>query len=346
MRVGILAPPWVPVPPPSYGGTEQVIDGLARGLVAAGHEVLLWTTGDARCPVPSAHVLAEAPGITGLATTELHHAIEGHRALRAWGADVIHDHSLTGPVYALGDMATPTVVTHHGEFDDAALSLLGAVGDRVPVIAISEDQASRSQHVPIATVIHHGIDVAAFPVGTGQGDDGGRYLAFLGRMAPQKGVHLAARAARETGQRLLIAAKMREEAEIDYFTREVRPLLGDGVAYVGEVDHAGRVRLLQGATALVNPIQWPEPFGLVMVEALACGTPVIASAAGAAPELVDDGVTGFLCEDIDEVAKRMTDAARLDRRACRAEAERRFSLERMVADHVVFYERVLAERVR
>jgi glycosyltransferase involved in cell wall biosynthesis len=198
----------------------------------------------------------------------------------------------------------------------------------------------------IAAVIHHGIDVGAFPMGCGGGDDEGPYLAFLGRMAPQKGVHLAARAARETGHRLLIAAKMREENELDYFAREVRPLLGDGVTFLGEVDHTGRVGLLRGATALVNPIEWPEPFGLVMVEALACGTPVVTLAAGSAPELVRDGVTGFVCHDLDEVAKRMTDAAGLDRGACRAEAEQRFSLERMVTDHVALFERVLGARSR
>jgi len=343
MRVGIVAPPWVPVPPPKYGGTEQVIDGLARGFLDAGHDVLLWTTGDATCPVPRAWILDEAPGITGLVTTELHHAIEGHRALAAWGADVIHDHSLTGPVAAPTIHRIPTLTTLHGSFDAPACSLYATVARHVRLIAISQDQASHAGSITIEAVIHHGIDVAAFPPGPGTGDEHGDYLAFLGRIAPEKGVHLAARAARETGQRLLIAAKMREEPEHEFFRTHVRPLLGEGVEFLGEVDPAGRVELLQGATALVNPIQWDEPFGLVMVEALACGTPVIAFPNGSAPEIVDDGVTGFLCNDLEELTKRLGDVSQLDRPACREAAEQRFSLDRMVADHVALFERVIRE---
>ena len=346
LRIGIVAPPWVPVPPPKYGGTEQVIDSLARGFLAAGHDVLLWTTGDATCPVPRGHVLPEAPGITGITTTELHHAINAHRALAEWGADVIHDHTLTGPAVARIIHDIPTLSTLHGEFDEPACSIYSTVAPHVGLIAISNDQASRAGDIPIRTVIPHGIDVDAFHVGSGSGDEHGAYFAFLGRMAPQKGVHIAARAARETGQRLIIAAKMREEPEEEYFRTQVRPLLGDGVTYIGEVDHDGRVALLQNATALMNPIKWPEPFGLVMVEALACGTPVIAFRSGSAPEIVEHGVTGFVCDDEEELAKRLGAANRLDRSACRTAAETRFSLRRMVDDHLELFREVLSEAAR
>jgi glycosyltransferase involved in cell wall biosynthesis len=341
VRIGIVAPPWVPVPPPRYGGTERVIDAIARGFLAGGQEVLLWTTGDATCPVPRAWVLPGAEGIGGWASVALQHAVEGHRALAAWGADVIHDHTLAGPLVTTWVHHIPTVTTVHGPFDDAARSLYGLVTPRVGVIAISHDQAAHAGAVPVLAVIHHGVDLTAFRMGAGTGDDQGPYLAFLGRMAPDKGAHLAALAARRAGWRLLLAARMRGEAEHEYFRSRLRPLLGDGVTYLGELDNGRRVELLRGATALVNPIQWDEPFGLAMVEALACGTPVAALRAGSAPEIVDDGVTGFLCDDVDELTERLADVAALDRRSCRAAAEQRFSLERMVADHVSLFRRVL-----
>jgi glycosyltransferase involved in cell wall biosynthesis len=346
MRIGILAPPWVPIPPPRYGGTEGVIDLLARGLQAAGHEVFLWTTGESTCPVPRGHVLPTVNTHMGLAATELHHVLRGYDALRRWGADIIHDHSLTGPVYSLSLPGPPVVTTIHGCFDEGALELYRAVGCRVPVIAISQDQASRGHDVKIAAVIHHGIDVDAFPFGKGCGDEHGPYMAFLGRMAPQKGAHLAAEATRAAGWRLVIAAKMREPAERDYFEEEVEPLLGDSVTFLGEVDKAARVRLLQGATALLNPIRWPEQFGLVMVEAMACGTPVLSFPEGSAPEIVGDGVTGFLCNDVADLAKRMADVGDLDRTACRASVAERFSVARMVDAHVALYQRIVGERAR
>jgi glycosyltransferase involved in cell wall biosynthesis len=345
VRIGIIAPPWVPVPPTRYGGTEAVIDGLARGLVAAGHDVLLWTTGDSTCPVPRGHVLeSAATDRMGLVTVELRHVVHGYEAMLDWGADIVHDHTLTGPVHARRFAGLPVVTTNHGPFVEDLADLYRVVADRVPVIAISHDQARRAGDVPVAAVIHHGIDLVRFPVGAGAGDDQGEYFLFLGRMAPEKGARAAALAAKAAGARLLIAAKMREPAEQAFFDGEVRPLLDDDVVYVGEVGHDEKVRLLGGATALVNPIRWAEPFGLVMVEALACGTPVVAFREGSAPELVDDGVTGHLCEEEEELAKRMTDARLLDRRACRAAVEARFSLERMVDDHVRLFERVLGER--
>lgn len=346
MRIGILAPPWVPIPPPRYGGTEGVIDILARGLEAAGHEVFLWTTGESTCPVRRDHVLPTVNTHMGLASTELHHVLRGYEVLREWGADIIHDHSLTGPVYALSLTGPPVVTTTHGCFDAGALELYRTVGCRVPVIAISQDQASRGHGVKIAAVIHHGIDVDAFPFGTGGGDEHGPYVAFLGRMAPQKGAHLAAEAARAAGWRLLIAAKMREPAERDYFEKEVEPLLGDSVTFLGEVDHGARVRLLQGATALLNPIRWPEPFGLVMVEAMACGTPVLSFPEGSAPEIVCEGETGFLCHDVADMARRLPAVGRLDRAACRASVTERFSVARMVDAHVALYRRIVAEGAR
>jgi glycosyltransferase involved in cell wall biosynthesis len=347
MRIGIVAPPWVTVPPALYGGTESVVDRLARGFVAAGHEVLLWTTGDSTCPVPKGWVIERAEGDhMGLAVVELHHLLRGYQALVAWGADVVHDHTLIGPIYARHHPDLPVFTTNHGPFDEPLSELYRAVADDVPVIAISHDQASRARGLAIAAVIHHGIDLDQFPVGDGAGDDRGEYFLFLGRMVPEKGARRAALAAKQAGVRLVMAAKMREPLEREFFAEQVRPLLDDDVTYVGEVGGVDRLRLLQGAKALVNPIRWPEPFGLVMLEALACGTPVLAYPEGAAPEIVDNGVTGYLCKDGDDLANRLGDVAAIDRAACRRAAEERFSTERMVADHLALFERVLADRAR
>jgi glycosyltransferase involved in cell wall biosynthesis len=342
MRVGIVAPPWVPVPPPAYGGTEAVIDRLARGLVDAGHEVLLWTTGDSTCPVDRRHVLEVAAGDRmGFAAIELRHLIRGYEALVEWGADIVHDHTLVGPVYARRFPDLPVVTTNHGPFDDELADLYRAVGDDVPIIAISHDQASRATDLPIAAVIHHGLDLDRFPAGDGAGDERGPYLLFLGRMAPEKGARRAALAAKRAGVRLIIAAKMREPWERQFFAEQVEPLLDDDITYVGEAGNDEKVALLRGATALVNPIRWPEPFGLVMIEALACGTPVLAFREGSAPELVEHGTTGFLCTDVDDLVVHLAKVGDLDRAACRQQAERRFSTSRMVADHLELYERVI-----
>jgi glycosyltransferase involved in cell wall biosynthesis len=338
VKIGIIAPPWLPVPPPAYGGTESMLDRLARGLVEAEHEVLLFTTGDATCPVPRAHILERAETIRmGNSVPEVRHVFHAYQALA--DCDVIHDHTLVGPIYSQRFPDRTVVTTNHGPFSDELNDVYAAMAHRVPVIAISHHQAGRARRdMWLAGVIHHGIDAVGYPVGAG---DGG-YLLFLGRMAPEKGARRAAQIARAAGRRLLIAAKMREPLEQRYFEDEVRPLLGDGIDYVGEVGPERRNELLAGAEALLNPIRWAEPFGLVMIEALACGTPVLAFREGAAPEIVEHGVTGFLCADEDDMTARIGDIPELDRSACRAAAQGPFSMQRMVADHVAVYEQLLS----
>jgi glycosyltransferase involved in cell wall biosynthesis len=262
--------------------------------------------------------------------------------MERWGADIVHDHTLIGPAFSANHPGLRVVSTNHGPFDREVSSIYQAIGGRVPVIAISDDHARRAPGEVVVAVIHHGLDVERFAVGAGSGDEHGPYLMFLGRMAPEKGAEEAAQVARATGRRLLIAAKVREPAERAYFSDHVEPLLGDGVEFVGELDHQGKVRLLGGATALLNPIRWPEPFGLVMIEAMACGTPVLTYPEGSAPELVDDGATGFLCDDFSELCQRVSVAGVLDRQTCRTSVERRFTTGRMVAEHLRVYDRLLS----
>jgi glycosyltransferase involved in cell wall biosynthesis len=344
MRIGLLAPPWVPVPPPRYGGTESVIDRLARGLQDAGHEVRLWTTGDATCTVPRGSTFdVSCRGAIGSAVLELRQAIEGYEWFTEQGCDVVHDHSLVGPLLPHPKM--PVITTNHGPFESPELATIYRhTPATIPIIAISRSQAAmaRCAGIRISHVIHHGIDVDEIPEGDGGGDDQGPYLLFLGRMTPTKGVSEAIDVARATDSRLVIASKVSEPDELRYFEREIAHRCVDGIEYVGEVGGADKYRLIGGATALLNPIRWPEPFGLVMIEALAAGTPVITTPHGAAPEIVAHGENGLVCADDAALVDAVRAVERIDRRHCRRDVARRFSTELMVRRHLDAYRQLLA----
>lgn len=344
LRIGLLAPPWVPIPPPRYGGTESMIDRLARGLHAAGHEVRLWTTGDATCPVPRGATFDVAlRAMMGSCAIELRHTLEGYEWFVEQQCDIVHDHTLVGPFIA--PARQPVITTNHGPFDNPEVAAIYRhTPPTIPIIAISRNQASVAPRfgINISHVIHHGIDVDEIPEGDGRGDDRGPYLLFLGRINPTKGVLQAIDVARTTGWRLLIAAKMTEPDEIGFFEREVAPRCKDGIEYVGEVGVIEKYRLLGASTALLNPIQWPEPFGLVMIEALATGTPVIVTPHGAAPEIITDGLTGFLRTDHEGLVDAVREIDRIDRKRCRIEVTQRFSTQQMVGRHVDAYRQLLA----
>lgn len=337
MRIGIIAPPWVPVPPPAYGGTEMVVDLLARGLVAAGNEVLLFASGDSTCPVPRKWVIETTGDVPmGAVYVEMRHIIHAYDAMRDF--DIVYDHTFTGLLYSERFPDLRVVTMSHNQFDEPILDIYRRVTPRVPIIAISHKQASLSKDVPIAKVIHHGVEVGDMPFGEG---DGG-FLLYLARMAPWKGAHRAAAMCREAGVPLKIAAKMRELPEKEYFESEVKPLLGDDIEFLGEVNHDEKLELLPQARALINPIRWNEPFGLAPVEALACGTPVLTYAEGASPEIVDDGVTGFICKDEADMVAKIGRIDEIDRKACREAAETRFTSSRMIQDHMDLFEFLLS----
>ncbi len=226
----------------------------------------------------------------------------------------------------------------HGPLNDELLDIYGSIAGRVPLIAISHAQSKPAPQIPIARVIHHGLDVEEFPVGTGEGG----YLLFLGRMSPDKGAHRATEVAYKAGVPLIMAAKMREPWERQYFDRNVRPYLNDDIRYVGEVPHQEKLDLLANARALIFPIRWNEPFGMVMIEAMACGTPVLAFPEGAAPEVVKDGTSGFLCRDEAEMVEAIGRLDEIDRAGCRATVENYFSTDRMVREHLELFEKIIA----
>jgi len=337
MRIGLIAPPWIPVPPPAYGGTEEVVDNLARGLVALGHEVRLFTVGESTCPVPRQWLYRSPAEPMGDHFQEAAHVRAAYQALA--DVDIIHDHTELGPLLA-GRRGIPhpsIVTTVHGPVIAQNRRTLAETARHASIVAISDAHARSFGDIPVAAVIRHGIDLDACMPGPG---DGG-YLLFVGRMCAEKGVHRAVRVARRAGWPLVIAAKIREPAEQAYFDQQVRPLLGPGDDMRGEQPRAARAELMRHAAALLNPITWPEPFGLVMVQALAAGTPVLAFPNGAAPEIIDHGSTGYLCRDEDEMTAAAGRIGQISRGQCRAAAEQRFSVPRMAADYDRLYQVIL-----
>ncbi|MGD0254436.1 MAG: glycosyltransferase family 4 protein [Acidimicrobiales bacterium] len=343
MRIALIAPPWTPIPPPLYGGIELVVDQMARGLEAAGHEVTLFATGDSTCPVPIKWTLPQAEGSRiGMAVPELRHVIHAYEAVA--DHDVVHDHTVVGPFYSERYPGLRVLTTVHGPFNEDLTDLYSAVAHRVPIVCISHAQRRAAPDLPVARVIHHGLDASAFAFGDGSGDEEGEYFLFLGRMSPDKGVHSAIEVAHKAGVRVLLAAKMRESWERTYFDERVAPLLGPNAVYLGEVPHQRKLELLAGARALLFPIRWNEPFGMVMLESMACGTPVLAFPNGAVPEVVQDGHTGFLCEDEAAMVEAVGRVGKLRREDCRASVEGYFSTQRMVAEHIELYEELTGAR--
>jgi glycosyltransferase involved in cell wall biosynthesis len=334
MRILIIAPPWLTVPPVGYGGTETVIAELTAELVRSGHEVTLFSTGESAIDgAEAAWVYPEAVTLRSFApVAELRQALAARQFASGRAFDVIHDHTMAG---AALQEEVPTVFTQHNRFTEESEDLFRHVIHRgAHIVAISQAHASEST-LPIDAVIHHGVDVSRFPVGEGSGG----YLAFLGRMSPDKGVREAIDIARTADLPLRIAAKMHEDEEIDYFHEEIAHLVGDGVEFVGELDFDGKVAFVGDALALLNPIQWSEPFGMTSIEAMACGTPVLTTPFGAAPEIVVDGVTGYV-RDGDDLADCAAKVGQIERQLCRQHVEQNFSVAKMTEKYVRLYEQV------
>ncbi len=321
MRIGLLAPPWIPVPPPAYGGIERVVALQAAGLAAAGHDVTLVAGPGSAVPgVRVVSPLDALPAQIGMATDEWRHVLGGLDVLS--DVDAVIDHS--GPLGALlsAQGSVPALHVVHGSLETELLGLYNGLVARAPqlqLVAISRSQRQAAPHLPFAGICYNAIDVEAVPFrASSEG-----YLAFLGRMAPEKGAAEAIALARDAGLPLLIAAKCREPAEQAYFERAVAPHLGPDVVFLGELGREATYDFLSRAAALLFPISWREPFGMVLVEAMACGTPVLATNNGAVAEIVRDGVTGFVRATTAELAPMIGRIGEIDRAACR----------RHVADH-------------
>ena len=343
MRIAILSPPWFPVPPTGYGGIEWIVSLLADGLTEDGHEVTLFASGDSRTKAMLSAVFEHAPSeLIGRSLPELRHVLACLE--RADEFDVINDH--TGPLgAALGALVeTPVVHTVHGPLTGEYGKLyesLARVAPSVGLVSLSDNQRKPLPGLNWVATCHNALDLDAYPAHRERGE----YLLFLGRMSADKGCHRAVEVAKEAGVPLRIAGKMREPREREYFEAYVAPHLGDGIEYLGETSHGKKVALLQKARATLFPIEWEEPFGLVMIESMACGTPVIATRWGAVPEVIEEGRSGVVVDDYREMAAALADADELDPLECRRSVEERFSAERMVEDYVAAYTAVLAGAV-
>jgi glycosyltransferase involved in cell wall biosynthesis len=337
MRVAVLSPVWFPVPPTGYGGIEWVVSLLADGLVDAGHEVTLFASGDSRTKAELAWIYELAPSAEiGRAQVEVRHALSCFE--RAAEFDVISDHSGPPAAVIAGAVKTPTVHTVHGPMGGEPgefYEQIARVAPRTGLISISMNQRKPHPDLPWIANVPNALDFSFYPVQPRRGE----YLLFLGRMSADKGAHRAVAVATETGLPLKLAGKLREPAEIAYFEEFVEPHLRPGqIEYVGEVSHGEKVELLQDARVTLFPIEWEEPFGLVMIESMACGTPVIATRWGAVPEVIEDGRSGIIVDDYSEMAGALAAADALEPLDLRRAAEERFSKERMVGDYVDAFE--------
>ena len=343
MRIAQVAPLYESVPPQCYGGTERVVSYLTEALVDLGHRVTLFASGDSRTRgtlEPMApRALREAPGLRD--SLAPHVRMLGAVYRRAKEFDVIHCHTGYLGLPLAQYVSTPTVVTLHGRLDLPEAE--ACYREYVPnaLISISDAQRAPLPEVPFRATIPHGIPRGLYPFR--ERSDG--YLAFVGRISPEKRVDSAMRVARDAGLSLRIAAKV-DPADREYFQSEIRPLLESmpNVEYLGEIGDRAKAELLGGARALLFPIDWPEPFGLVMIEALACGTPVIARRRGSVPEILRHGVTGFLCETEGEMVEAVSRIPEVGRRRCREEFEARFSDRVMAERYLDVYQRLLTTR--
>jgi len=315
---------------------------LADGLVDAGHDVTLFASGDSHTKAQLEWVYETAPSEKiGTSIVELHHAL--HCYERAGSFDVINDHSGL-PAAALGGcVSTPVLHTVHGPMDaigGVVYEQIARVSPRVGLISISLNQRKLRPDLPWVANCPNALDFSLYPVKPHRGD----YLLFLGRMSPDKGAHRAIDVAVAAGLPLKIAGKKREPAELEYFEHYVRPHLSETIEYLGEVTHGEKVELLQNARATLFPIEWEEPFGLVMIESMACGTPVIATRYGAVPEVIEHGRSGIIVDDYREMVAAIEEADRLDPMELRRICEERFSPQRMVADYLAAYRAQIARR--
>jgi glycosyltransferase involved in cell wall biosynthesis len=338
MRIALIAPPFIPVPPPTYGGTELFVSQLATELQRCGHDVVIYANGESSvaCQVRYLYEKADWP-LRDMSTAmlkNLNHVAWAVADCKR-GFDIVHLND--GLAVCLSPLiAAPTVLTIHHPYEPS-LSALYAEHTEIQYVAISRAQASREQLHRVA-VIHHGVDLSCYEYR--ETKDG--YLSFLGRIAPCKGAHLAIEVAERTGLPLKIAGEIQPLFH-DYWNTMVRPHVdGHLVEYVGELDLPGKSEFLSRSTALLFPIQWEEPFGLVMIEAMACGTPVLALPGGSVEEVVENGVNGWICRNVDELAARALDIG-ISARSCRDGVARRFTHERMASDYEMLYQRLLGE---
>src|SRR5215210_8534514 len=338
LRIAMVAPPFYEIPPDGYGGIEAVVALLVDGLVDRGHDVTLISAGEARTKARTITTFDEPqwPRL-GRAEPELLHAARVAGLLEELEPEIAHDHTAAGPAFAR-DRRFPMVVTSHGPATGEWGEYLAAAGPELCLVAISQAQVDLSPILPWRGVVHNSLDVSSIPWRSDKED----YVVWLGRLSPDKAAHLAIDIAREAGRRIVVAGKCTEPDETQYFEAEVKPRLGPDAEYVEELKVDEKYDLLAGAAAFVFPLQWEEPFGMVLVEAMACGTPVLSLRRGAVPEVVVDGQTGFVRHQADELVDALRHLDEIDPRVCRRHVEENFAPAKMVEAYEKVYRACMA----
>jgi glycosyltransferase involved in cell wall biosynthesis len=339
MHIAMVAPPYFSVPPSAYGGIETVVADLVDALVARGHKVTLIGAGNHGTRAQRfLTTFDEGPASQlGEVMPEIVHAAKVASLLEALDVDVIHDHTQAGPLMGRGRL-TPTVVTAHGPVHGEPGEFFQALGDTVQLVAISDAQRDSAPDLAWSATVHNAIRAETFPFRADKDD----YAMFLGRFHPHKAPHLAIDAARAAGLPIVLAGKCSEPIERAYFSREIEPRIGSDVTIFGVADGAAKRKLLANAACMIFPICWEEPFGMVVIEAMVCGTPVVALNRGAVPELIVHGHTGIVVDHPDEMPEGIARARRIDPAMCRKHVETNFTVEVMAEGYEEVYRRALS----
>ncbi|HEY9796120.1 MAG TPA: glycosyltransferase family 4 protein [Leptolyngbyaceae cyanobacterium] len=343
MRIAQVAPLWERVPPPAYGGIELVVGLLTDELVRRGHEVTLFASGDSisLAKLESVHpqALRLDPTIKEYGIYEMLQMSRVYE--KASEFDIIHSHMGCAALPYTKLVKTPTVHTLHGIFTPDNEKMFTHARSQ-PYVSISDAQREPRLDLNCVATVYNGIDLSTYKFHEKPQDP--PYLAFLGRISPEKGTHLAIEIAKRSGWRLKMAGKV-DVVDVKYFEQEIKPLIdGKQIEYLGEANHEQKNELIGGAVATLFPITWREPFGLVMVESMAAGTPVIAMNLGSTSEVIAHGKTGFLCQSVDEFVEAIDKAAKLNRHTCREHVMNHFSVQRMTDGYEAVYQQILAER--
>ncbi|MEV8531591.1 glycosyltransferase family 4 protein [Streptomyces sp. NPDC051211] len=337
LEIAMVSTPWFGLPPTAYGGIESMCADLVDGLVELGHKVTVLGVGvnGTKGDFIATDVTPQGDRRLGRSGPDVLHAARVGQVLRTLRPDIVHDHSTAGPLQA-GQRPVPTVVTAHGPVSGEIGDYYRALAGSVNLVAISRAQQEQAPDLAWSGQVHNAVRTLDHPFREQKGDR----VLFLGRIAADKGVHLAIDAAREAGRAITIAGMCNDPEEQPYFETEVVPRLGEDAQWVGEVDYHAKRELLADARCLVFPICWEEPFGMVMIEAMACGTPVVALRRGSVPEIVEHGVTGYICDHPSELAHAIQSVDRLSARDCRRRVLDRFDVTGMAAAYESLYHRL------
>lgn len=346
MKIAQLAPLWETVPPKKYGGTELVVYILCEELVKRGHDVTLFASGDSKTPAKLEAIIEKPMREANIINISCYENVAMAKVIEMKDEfDIVHNHLGPSFIPFAETHNIPVVNTVHGAFickDDIDFCMKYC---DTPFVSISDSQRAGAPDLDYISTVYNGIQVEKYTFQE-KHDVNNPYIAFLGRLSEEKGVHLAIKLAKETGHKLIIAGKI-DKNDRAYYESQVEHLIDNKqIVYIGELGHNDKVDLLKNAFMTVHPVTWPEPFGLVLAESMACGTPVLALSQGSIPEVIKNQVTGFIENDIDSLIKRVKEVKNIDRKACRKHVEDNFSAERMVDGYLSVYQEIINRKAK